>query len=65
LPLSGFFLEKSFIKRLNEKYVSTMNENKVLQEHVKENEQEIENLNEKVNEKQETFQRFNLLTVFL
>ena len=31
-----------------------MNENKVLQEHVKENEQEIENLNEKVNEKQET-----------
>ena len=31
-----------------------MNENKVLQEHVKENEQEIENLNAKVNEKQET-----------
>jgi phage shock protein A len=31
-------------KRLNEKYVSTMNENKVLQEHVKEYEQEIENL---------------------
>jgi phage shock protein A len=32
-------------KRLNEKYVSTMNENKMLQEHVKEIEQEIENLN--------------------
>jgi peptidoglycan hydrolase CwlO-like protein len=31
-----------------------MNENKMLQEHVKENEQEIENLNEKVNERQET-----------
>ena len=44
-------------KRLNEKYVSTMNENKVLQEHVKENEQEIENLNEKVNEKQETYEK--------
>ena len=34
-----------------------MNENKVLQEHVKENEQEIENLNEKVNEKQETYEK--------
>jgi peptidoglycan hydrolase CwlO-like protein len=31
-----------------------MNENKMLQEQVKENEQEIENLNEKVNERQET-----------
>ena len=34
-----------------------MNENKVLQEHVKENEQEIENLNAKVNEKQETYEK--------
>ena len=41
-------------KRLNEKYVSIMNENNVLREHVKENEQEIENLKEKVNGKQET-----------
>ena len=31
-----------------------MNENNVLREHVKENEQEIENLREKVNGKQET-----------
>jgi septal ring factor EnvC (AmiA/AmiB activator) len=43
-------------KRLNEKYVSIMNENNVLREHVKENEQEIENLKEKVNEKQETYE---------
>ena len=34
-----------------------MNENKVLQEHVKENEQEIENLNEKVNERQRNMRK--------
>jgi chromosome segregation ATPase len=33
-----------------------MNENNVLREHVKENEQEIENLREKVNGKQETYE---------
>jgi hypothetical protein len=34
-----------------------MNENKMLQEHVKENEQEIENLNEKVNESQRNMRK--------
>jgi hypothetical protein len=34
-----------------------MNENKMLQEHVKENEQEIENLNEKVNERQRNMRK--------
>jgi hypothetical protein len=34
-----------------------MNENKLLQEHVKENEQEIENLNEKVNERQRNMRK--------
>jgi hypothetical protein len=34
-----------------------MNENKMLQEHAKENEQEIENLNEKVNERQRNMRK--------